>query len=179
MSGPWWKVALAVSLACNLFVLGAVAGVMGARMRVEQPRPAAAPGGGNPLMRAGDQLAPEQRGAYRARLRLAAMSAQPRAREAREARMEAARLLSQPELDRIAVAQALERARTAELAVREALEGAVVDFAAGLDASERSLIAAGLRRPPPGGRDARGGRRGGLGADGPPMGPLPGMEGPP
>lgn len=176
MSGSWWKVALALSLACNLFVLGAVAGVMGARMRMEPPRQAAP--GGNPLIRAGDQLPPEQRAAYRARMRLAAAAAQPHAREAREARVEAARLFAEPEFDKVAATQALDRARTAELGVRQALEGAVVDFAAGLDTPERRLIADGLRRPAQGRPGGRGGRRGGFGPEGPPMAP-PGMDGRP
>jgi uncharacterized membrane protein len=172
MSGAGWKIALAASLTLNVFVVGAVAGAIGMRARMEAPRPAPL---GNPLMRAGDQLSPTQQQAYRARLRAEGATTRPLLQEARQARLDAANLFSQPQFDPAAAAAALAKARTADTAAREKLEGAVVDFATTLGPDERSKLAQGLRQPPrrPGGI---GGRRGGGGPGGPGFGPV---DGPP
>lgn len=162
MSGSTLKVALAASLALNIFVLGAVAGAYGTRMRAEQQRVAP---GGNPLMRAGDQLPEGQREAFRQRLRQQGQLTQPLSREAREARLEAARALGASDFDAAAVSAAFVRARVADIQAREKLETAVVEFAAGLAPAERRRLAEGLRQPPRAGRGGPGGR-GGVGGPG-------------
>ena len=180
MNGKGLAIALAASLALNIFVLGAVAGAYGTRVRTEQQR--AAPGG-NPMMRAGDRLPEGPREAYRLRLREQSQATQPLLREAREARMDAARALAADKFDAAAVTAAFARARTADLQARERLEASVVQFAAGLSTDERRALAQGLRQPPRGGRggpDGRGGpggRRGPPGMGGPGMGPPDGFRG--
>jgi len=178
-----WKIALVISLVTNIFIVGAVAGAFGARVRDQQQmRGGRSPGvvGGNPMMRAGDRLPEAERMAFREAVRRQGGPAQPYLREAREGRLEAARVLAADPYDRAAALAAFARARTADMKARESLETAVVEFAAGLGADNRRALAQGLREPPRGGRG--GGRgRGGPGGpgDGPGFGPPPGFEGGP
>ena len=161
MSSRSLKIALAASVTLNVFVLGAVFGAVGARVRIDPQRPPAA---GNPLMRAGDHLEPAHREAFRARLRAEGQASRPVFEEGRSARREAAQIFAQQQFDPQAASAALARARQAEFTARERLDAAVIDFAAGLPQEQRRLLAEGLRQPPRGGR----GRRGGGERHGPP-----------
>ncbi|CAN5339043.1 hypothetical protein BH11PSE2_BH11PSE2_06490 [soil metagenome] len=170
MSGNGWKIALAISLAVNVFGVGALVGAMG-KQATQDPRRAPPPIG-NPLMRAGDQLSPEQQQAFRAMMRARAQTAQPLLREARQDRLDAAKLFGASEFDKTAASAALAKARTADFTARQDLEAAVVDFAATLNVEDRKKLAQGLREPPrgPGGMGGRGGRRGMRGGmGGPPL----------
>lgn len=174
MSNRGLIIALAGSMAVNLFVVGLVVGAIGARTRDTVQRPG--PGGGNPLMMAGDRLPENVRGQYRAQVRAVSEQALPHLMVARQARQEAARLMTQPDYDAAAVADALKRARDAEVAARGEIEGAVVDFAKDLPRPERRVLAQGLRQPP-GAARGRGPR---AMAGPPPGGPPPdGMPPPP
>jgi uncharacterized membrane protein len=182
MNGLWVKIALAVSLALNLFIGGAVAGAAFQRHRVMDMRNGPAPG--NPLMRAGDGLPPDEREAYRMRMRQSAMANQALLAADRAARDRAVIAFSAPNFDPQAATTALAASRDAEVAARTQLETTVVDFAKTLDPDDRRALAQGLKQGPGrGGRAGFGGRRhnGGMGGpmhDSPPGDGLP-PPGPP
>ncbi len=119
-----------------------------------QAPPPGQPGqpGGNPLLRAGDDLPPQIRGPYRAALRDAAEASRPKLAAARRARNEVARLMAQPNFDPAALTAALDRAREAEVDARSDVEAAMVKFAAGMTLQQRRILANGLRENPQGGR---------------------------
>lgn len=174
MSSRGLKIALAVSLVLNVFVVGAVAGAIGMRARLDPRRPPPAAMAGNPLMRGAEALPEDKRDAFRARLRAEGSASRPMLIESRRARAEAARLFAEPQFDAAAATAALAKARTSELAARERMDAVVVDFAKTLSVEERRELAKGLRGPGRGGRGERGERRQR------PMGPPDGEErGPP
>jgi uncharacterized membrane protein len=173
MNALWVKIALAVSLALNLFIIGTVVGAGFQRHRAVEMRGAPAPG--NPMMRAGDSLPPPERQAYRMHLRQAALANQPLLAANRAARDKVADAFSAPNFDVTAAQAALAASRDAENTARTQLENALVDFAKTLPADQRKMLAEGLRQPPPGrggGFGGRGGHRGGMGRG-------PGRDGPP
>lgn len=179
MNNRWLAIGLAISLILNVFIVGALAGAVGQRMRMDRPhRPPMMPAG-NPLMRAGAGLPEDVREAYFKRMREEGAASRPYMQEARAARAEAADVFAAPTFDKAAAAAALAKSRAAETAARERLEAAVVDFAAALPPEQRQELAQGLRQPPrpTGGRGGRragfeGGRDGfggpGMRGDGPP-----------
>jgi uncharacterized membrane protein len=145
-------IVLFVSLACNLFLVGAVVGglVVGARFRAApmmEGRSAA------PVLRAADSLTPEQRRAYRQALRGEAMPMAGALREARLARQDAWRGLMREPFDEAQTIADLDRARAREMEARGAVERRVVHFAGTLSPEERVRFAEGLMRAGP-----RGGR---------------------
>ncbi|HEY5800256.1 MAG TPA: periplasmic heavy metal sensor [Burkholderiaceae bacterium] len=134
------KRVLIASLMLNLFL---VTGIAGAAWRWWN---AAAPAQARGLRFAASELAPEQRKAYRMRLRQARGAMGPQVQAARESRQEVLRLMAAQPYDRDAVAAALARARTADLAVRAQVEAAVAEFAAGLSPQDRAKFVQGLER---------------------------------
>lgn len=141
------RILLIVSLTLNVFVLGALGGAAFMWQRAERhERPTVAAVGGGRLRLAGERLSPEQRRAFRRALRETRRAAAPVIEQSRDARSEAARLLSEPAVDQEAVKAALARARAADFALRARLEERVVAFAASLPAEEREALAEGLER---------------------------------
>jgi len=161
-----WKVALAVSLAVNLFVIGIGVGAWGQKHRMDGMRRGPA---GNPMMRLSEQLSPDKQQAFRQRMREVAIANQADARVSREARKTLVEVFSAPTFDAAAATQALAAVRQAETAGRTGMEAAMVDFAKGLNADERKALAQNLARPFGPGRGGRGGGRGmrGMGPGGP------------
>jgi uncharacterized membrane protein len=87
----------------------------------------------------------------------------PLRKAAREARVEAADLLSAPKLDRAALSAAMGRARTAEASARAETEEAVIDVAVGLDQTDRAAIAEAIRpKGPAVGKDRKAKKQGAL-----------------
>jgi uncharacterized membrane protein len=167
-------IALVVSLVVNVFVIGAIVGAFGMRHRMEEQR--MRPPSGNPIMRVTERLPEDLRARYVARMRAEGQNNRAKMQEARTARKEAFEALTAEPYDPAAAAEALARAREAELATRASLEGAVVDFSRNLDQEQRRLIAEALRGPDRRGpRDGRrGDRDGGFdGRRGPPDHPKP------
>ena len=133
-----------LSLLLNVFLVGGIAG--GAwRWWTEDARAertasatqasastASTPAQARGLRFAADGLAPAQQQAFRAGLRDVRREAADLARTSRDGRVEVARLLTAPEFDRSAVEAALARTRSADVALRERVEGHVVNFAATL-----------------------------------------------
>jgi uncharacterized membrane protein len=170
-----WKIILAVSLALNLFLLGAGVGVgvVGARLLGERVRQ----GGGGQRMTAAFQALPQdRRQALRDIMRTQAMDAAPDFRAARQAREEAVRLITTEPYDANAVAAALAKARDADARARGRIDATLASKLAGLSPQERAMFARILMRGP-----GRGGPRGPRGGGRPPPPPPPGGngEGPP
>jgi len=131
------KIALALSLALNVFAIGAVAGAGYMRQRLVEPRAERGP----PMLRIAERLPEEKREAFRARMRQEGLAARPLIRQAREARRDAVELFGQPQYDPKAAAGALGRARDSEFAARAQLENAMADFALTLTPQERAELA--------------------------------------
>lgn len=167
-----WKIALAVSLVLNLFLIGAAVGVavVGSRVlgeRAEVRRPAQA----QRVFAAFQVLPPERRAALREIMRAQALSAAPDLRAAAEARREASRLIAAPQYDVKAVTAALAQAREAEGRARARIDATLAARLAELTPQERTTFARVLTRGP--------GRRG-RGPGGPPEGEVaPGGPRPP
>lgn len=137
-------IALFVSLAVNLFTVGAVVGGL-----VVAARTPAAPAGPNlrpgpALWAAGEALSPERRREFRHVLREQGPVTNARLRAARQARREAWALLGREPFDAAAATRALDEARAMEMAARRDVEGRIVDFAGRLPPGERARFAQGL-----------------------------------
>jgi len=138
---------LAVSLLCNVFAVGAIAGGL---VMLSHPalwhRARIAP---RPMIAAGAALPPPDRRSFRRAIQATLAANRGLLRAARDNRGLAARLFVQPHFDEAAVAAALGRARDADLLVRERLEQAALDVAAALPPDERALLARGLEQGGP------------------------------
>jgi uncharacterized membrane protein len=148
-------VALFVSLAVNLFVLGALAGVYLFGPRLHH-RPPEFRGGGPPMMAAAAALPEDQRAAYHEALRAEAMRVGPQLREARQIRRQAwARLAADP-VDGGAITADLDRSRALETQARADVDHAILGFAVKLPAAERARLGQALAEPPRRGRRGAG-----------------------
>lgn len=133
---------LAISLALNVFVFGAAVG--GAVMwHLHQPEKFAAARSG--LRFAAEELPPDTRKAFRQALAAARLQSSADIEAARAGRAAVADLLVKHPLDSAAIETELAKVRTADMALRERLEKAVIDFAAKLPADERQAFVEGLR----------------------------------
>lgn len=142
MTSRGLKIAFGVSLALNLFLLGAAVGGGLIAWKHWKDRP----GRGPALYEAARALPAEEQEALRRSMRAVAMKARPDFMQAREARHEAARLAAAPTFDRAAVAAQLERSREAEIRGRVVMEAGVLDVMAGLKPEGRAQLAPALLR---------------------------------
>lgn len=154
MSPRSLKIALAVSVTLNVFVLGAVAGglIVGGRILAERQA------GRPPVAALAGALDPADQALLRERLRASADDVRGDFRAARQARREAIELAGAETFDRAAVEAALERSHASERAGRRKLEGTLLDVLETLEPSERERLAPALARRGPDGRGPRGGR---------------------
>ena len=146
---PRWLLptALFVSLALNVFVVGAFLGLHMAGGRPPPPAAADGPRARNPLAAAVRQLTPEQQAAWRARMSERGPEFGPRLREARQlARRTMASFGDQP-FDADAKLAALKRARLVEAVGRMEMDRRIVAFAATLPAADRARFGEALARP--------------------------------
>jgi uncharacterized membrane protein len=169
-------IALIVSLAINVFVIGGLAGaVLMGYGRLGPPGPPGPPR----LNGMGAALSPEHREAWQAAVRGAVQTAGPQLRQARALRKQAWDAVAADPANPQAAQAALAQSRNLELAARGVMDRAVVDFAATLPAPERAKLAEALSRrgphPPggPGGGPPGGGPWSGGGGPGPDRGPPP------
>ena len=150
-------IALIVSVALNLFALGAVVGGFAIAHRLHGMGPVLARaagqggagqggGGQGPLWTAADSLAPAQREAYRRILHAQARDLMDQVRAARQARRAAWMGLKSDTMDAQAVTASLAKARDLEMQARLGVENAIVEFAAGLPLEERAKLADGLAK---------------------------------
>lgn len=175
MSRRGLLIALIVSLAVNLFVLGGLAGA--ALMGLPMQRP---PQPGPPRLAVlGAALTPEQRPAWQATIRQAAENVGPKLRQARLLRDQAWRAMNEDKVDTQAVLAALSQSRGLEFQARSEMDRAVVGFTATLPVDERRKLGEALSRsrhgPPPGRWSDH---RHGPGGGGPPIGDPHGPSGP-
>ena len=152
MKGRWTLVALIASLALNLFLIGAAAGVvaLGARIVHESGgraavRPMAA------LRRGAAALTPAERQAFRVTLRAAVLTSRPDIHQARELRREVWGSIGEAAFDPAAAKAKLEQARGLDLKSRTRIEDAVVDFTSALPAADRAKFGAAVRTAMPDG----------------------------
>lgn len=158
-------IALFVSLAVNIFAVGALVGaaVIGPRGHrgpdFAQGGPPRGRGPGGGAFAGSAALAPEHREAWRTALREQQAAAGPKLREARQAREQAWRALGREPVDAQAVLGALQRSRALEGEARADIDRRIVEFAGALPADERGRLAAVLAEPRRGGGGPSG-RRG-------------------
>lgn len=132
------RVVLACSLVLNVFAIGAAAGGGYVWWHFGAKRPAQG------LAAAAQDLGPERQDTLRQALADARRQSRPDTQAALASRIDVARLLGEPTLDRAAIDAALAATRDADMKVRGRVEGAVVDFAAGLNATDRASLVDGL-----------------------------------
>lgn len=141
MTGRWVRVLLACSLVLNLFVVGAIIGVLLIRHQA-----LARAGAGDPLMQAANALPSVERDAFRAMISARIQSIRPALRDARLSRRDAmARFQAEP-FDKAAADADLARARGDDAAARAQIEAGILNFAATLPPAERAAFAKGLSR---------------------------------
>jgi len=146
---------LVASLALNLFLIGAAAGVVALGLRMAQDgRPGA-------LVRATRELPQPDRRQMRQMLADTWRGARPDIERSRGLRVEAWSAVADPKPDAPAIKAKLAQSRQIDLGVRATVEERLVDYVLGLPPSDRAIFAQGMRRvltppstpaPPPGGR---------------------------
>lgn len=136
MSRRTLLILLFVSLAVNLFVIGAMAGaaLLGART-ADRHRPLHM---GGPMMAAGHTLGERDRAAFRAALHEQAAVAGAQLRESRQLRRSAWLRLGDEPVDQAAILRDLDRARALEMQARAQVDRRVLAFGAGLPRDERA-----------------------------------------
>lgn len=134
------RIAVACSVLFNMFLIGAlVAGLIS--LRRDGPRL-----NGRPLRMAGAELPVAERRSFRAALREVRRSMRPTVQQAQDAKARAATLLERQTLNQSAINAALDEARTADFAVRAAVEKRAVAFAMTLPVSDRATLAQAMKR---------------------------------
>jgi len=137
---------LFVSLALNLFILGAAAGayVFGDRMHHRRPEFR----GGNPMLMASSVLPDNEAQAYREALSAQVMAERQKVREARQIRHDALARLGNDPVDAAAITGDLDRARALETDARGEIDHTIVQFAAKLPPADRAKLGQALSQPP-------------------------------
>lgn len=141
MNQLWVKILLGVSLVLNLFLVGALVGVL-----VISLRAMASADGRDPLMSAADALTPDRREAFRAMIGPTLLSLRPQLRDARMARHDAVAHFQAQPFNRAAASADFARARADDATARGRVEEALLDFAAKLPPDQRAAFARGLTR---------------------------------
>lgn len=156
MSSKGLKIALALSVALNLFAAAALVTVTVGRDRVEQRvENQSKPGREGSFKAVLAGLDADVRDQVRARLRASALAARPDFDAARAARRQAIDLAGQPTFDPAAVKVLLEQSRAAELRGRARLEDNAVGVLSELEPDDRKALSIMLARHGPRGRNVR------------------------
>ena len=142
-------IGLIVSATLNVFLVGGVAGVAITGARLTPPSAAQRLKPPPNLWVAAGALPQPERLRFRAMLRNRAEAVQPQLQAVRADRREAAALMTAPRLDGKAIAAALERARSGEMAARGAFDQAFVDYLATMPQPERAALASAMVRAAP------------------------------
>jgi uncharacterized membrane protein len=154
---PRWKIAIAVSLALNLFLVGSMVGVLVVGLRAFGEHAEVRRGRGPDLSAAFQALPESRRQAFREVMRAQALSAGPDLREAAAARRQATQLMAAEPYDAAAVSDALARARAADGRARARIDATLATRLAEFSPQERALFARVMTRGPEGRRGRRGG----------------------
>ena len=141
------KIALAVSVALNVFAAAAVGAVWVARDKIEHRiAEAHKPGRGESVWDVVERMDPAVRDQVKAQLRAAAMQARPDFEAARAARREAIAAAGAPTLDPTRVDALLVQSRAAEMRGRARIEAGAVAVLATLSPDDRKALAPLLQR---------------------------------
>ena len=145
---------LFVSLALNLFIVGAGVGayLLGGHLPGQGGSPR---GGGPPMFAAAQALPGQEADAYRDTLSSEANAVRPTMRQARMLRHDAWLKLGAEPLDSAAIVADLDRARSLQARAQSEIDRKIVDFATHLPAADRVKFGEALSLPP----QRHGGRR--------------------
>lgn len=144
------KIALAVSVALNVFAAASVAAVWVARDKIEHRiAEAHRPGRGEPVWDVVERATPGAREKVKQDLRASAKLARPDFEESRAARREAIALTGSDAFDPVAVAALLERSRASEMRGRSRLEAGAVEILSRQSPADRKALAPILSRHKP------------------------------
>lgn len=148
MSPKVLKVALAVSVALNLFAIAAGATLLVGRAKVEDRIEAAerAPRDRSPMQVVVSRLDPQVRQRVRQTLKASALAAKPDFEEARLKRRAAVELAGSPDFDPARARALLEESRAAEIRGRARLEADAVQLLVTLDPADRQALSELLTR---------------------------------
>lgn len=147
MSPKALKIALAASVALNLFAVAAGGTIWVTHKRAEQRIEALQrPAREHSPMALIRQLDPQVRQRVKATLKASALAAKPDFEEARQKRRAAVDLASQPNFDPARARTLLEESRAAELRGRARLEADAVQLLATLDPADRQALSEILTR---------------------------------
>lgn len=147
MSGRALKIALAVSVALNLFALAGAGAFLVSRAQVERKvEDQRRPGRQGPLAEVLAGLDPTVRQAVRQRMRQSALAAKPDFEAARAGRREAIAVAGQPDFDQARVRALLEQSRAAEMRGRARIEAEAVAILGVVGPEERKALTPILQR---------------------------------
>lgn len=142
MAPRWLVLGLVASVALNLFLIGAAAGVIALGMRMARetgPRP-------GQLMIAARGLPPQDRRAFREMLVAERADIAADTGQSRDLRLSAWGALADAKPDVAAIKAKLAQSRQLDIGVRRKVEEKIVDYAAALPQNERVVFADGMRR---------------------------------
>ena len=142
MRPPTISIALIASLALNVFLLATAAAVIAFAPRAEGVRPQPQP----VMRRAAMSLDATHKAAFLGLLRAEGRAVRPANRQARALRLEVWDSLVNAQFNEAVAKQELAQARRLNEESRATVEDGVLDFAAGLPASQRAALGEALRR---------------------------------
>jgi len=143
MRPRWLVIGLVASLALNLFLIGAGAGVWALAVGIARQTPGARPGA---LFWATQGLPQPDRRQMRQMLKAVRDQARPSAAQSLTLRAAAWGALAGAAPDPAAIKRQLAQSRQIDIAVRTQAEAQIVDYAARLPPSDRAIFAAGMKR---------------------------------
>jgi uncharacterized membrane protein len=143
MQPRWLVVGLVASLAVNLFLIGAAAGVIALGLRMAHQNALMRPGA---LVRATRELPQPDRRQFRMMLADEWRSAIPDLERGRVLRTNAWAALADAKPDGAAIKAGLAQSRQIDVSLWAKVEERVVDYALALPQSDRAIFAQGMRR---------------------------------
>lgn len=147
MTTRGWKIALAASVALNVFGLaGGVAAWIAHDKALARSPVSPAPGDPPGFSQIMDGLEPATRERIRSVLRASAKAAKPDFQEGREARQKAIALAASPTGDVAEISRLLDQSRAAEMRGRERMERSTAPLFATLEPADRQTLSVLLRR---------------------------------
>jgi len=145
MRGRWLVIGLVASIALNLFLIGAGAGVIALGMRMARET-AAGPPRSVGLILASEGLPQPDRRNFRLMLHDVRNEVRADSDRSLAMRRDAWGALADPKPDAAAIEQKLEQTRQIDVGVRAHVEQRIVDYAIRMPAADRAIFAAGMRR---------------------------------